>query len=479
MSPGSREIGSRSVKRHDLNLHNERKKLGIMAVLGKRQVWSMIISIYAVGIGYFLSPIRVNLGFDISLAGVLLFMSLALGIEITSEIKERRRRKREIKRILSQLDSVFAHTELAENPPDWIDYRDNTSLDYLQEAEEVATRAKELNSLSPIQTDNGQIALPDFQEDLENCLANGRCSEIGHIKQAVSATFGLVEILQRPTGIEIPLADGSNEATHVDPLVDDAFMAIEERDSESIIETAQSIQELNSGLIPQVESFYNETSSSDYPELYKQIDSSLRDLDVKRVNTLLNEYEARELIPELASLVAGLELEHTPYTRHELESKIEAAKANQKWSEILELHSDLIELRDQMWELHHPLKLTPMEFERLVANIWADNGFQTTVTQATADRGLDVIATSGGQKIAIQAKRYHPDKTKVGGPETRRALGASTEEGASKCVIVTTSSFTKQAREASKRAGNGLELVNGAELIRQLNASSLSPIDAL
>ena len=89
------------------------------------------------------------------------------------------------------------------------------------------------------------------------------------------------------------------------------------------------------------------------------------------------------------------------------------------------------------------------EFEELVADVWEAQGWNTTVTSGSSDRGIDIIAKKNGlvkEKTLIQAKRYSA-KNKVGGPEVREYSSLQLqEEGVDAVIIVTTSSFSRQAR---------------------------------
>lgn len=61
--------------------------------------------------------------------------------------------------------------------------------------------------------------------------------------------------------------------------------------------------------------------------------------------------------------------------------------------------------------------MSPDEFERLVAEIWQKQGWNTQLTRGSADRGIDVIATKKDdfekRRHLIQVKRYG-ENTKVG-----------------------------------------------------------------
>lgn len=93
--------------------------------------------------------------------------------------------------------------------------------------------------------------------------------------------------------------------------------------------------------------------------------------------------------------------------------------------------------------------ITPREFEEIVAEIFLRKGFEVTLTQATRDGGRDIIAlheTMGiRSKLLIECKRYAPER-KVGLAVVQRLYGVKVAEGATKALVATTSSFSKDAR---------------------------------
>lgn len=93
-------------------------------------------------------------------------------------------------------------------------------------------------------------------------------------------------------------------------------------------------------------------------------------------------------------------------------------------------------------------QMDPYEFEELVAAVWAHEGYETTVTQGSSDRGVDIEAINRGpyeQKDLIQAKRYSSGNA-VGSEQVRRyATLYSQDPDADIVVIVTTSGFTDEA----------------------------------
>jgi restriction system protein len=86
------------------------------------------------------------------------------------------------------------------------------------------------------------------------------------------------------------------------------------------------------------------------------------------------------------------------------------------------------------------MELTPGEFESLITNLFQRMGLETKLTQASRDGGVDCVAFDSrpilGGKVIIQAKRY---KNTVGVSAVRDLFGTMHNEGASKGILVTTS----------------------------------------
>lgn len=97
--------------------------------------------------------------------------------------------------------------------------------------------------------------------------------------------------------------------------------------------------------------------------------------------------------------------------------------------------------------------LSPRKFEELVASILVDMGLDVTLTQATRDGGTDIIAmvknSLASFLILVECKKYSPEhKVNVG--IIREVAGVHSLREPAKSIIVTTSTFTKDAiKEAS------------------------------
>jgi len=95
--------------------------------------------------------------------------------------------------------------------------------------------------------------------------------------------------------------------------------------------------------------------------------------------------------------------------------------------------------------------LTPRQFEKLVADLFAQMGYETELTPKTTDYGADVIAKKGVDTIAIQVKRFKKGN-KVGNRDVQRLLGSMYKYNANKAVFVTSSDFTSPAHRQASNA---------------------------
>lgn len=115
--------------------------------------------------------------------------------------------------------------------------------------------------------------------------------------------------------------------------------------------------------------------------------------------------------------------------------------------------------------------IDPYEFEQLIADLWESKGYRATVRQKSQDRGIDIEAEKGGQKVVIQVKRYSTDN-KIGSEEVRKYATLYQQTNANSVVIVTSGYFTDSARELADDLQ--VELVNGDQVVQQLKNNDVS-----
>lgn len=106
--------------------------------------------------------------------------------------------------------------------------------------------------------------------------------------------------------------------------------------------------------------------------------------------------------------------------------------------------------------------LPPRKFEELVASVFKQSGFDVELTPETRDGGIDIIAVRNDSLVGrelhfIECKRYLPHNT-VGIGVVQRLLGVVEQHRATKGVVVTTSSFSKDAKLVASNTCHRLEL---------------------
>ncbi|MFO1205732.1 MAG: restriction endonuclease [Burkholderiales bacterium] len=122
------------------------------------------------------------------------------------------------------------------------------------------------------------------------------------------------------------------------------------------------------------------------------------------------------------------------------------------------------------------LRLPPPGFERLCQRLLREAGFtQVIVTGSTGDGGIDGYGTLAVNalvsfKVLFQCKRY----TKAVSPSQVRDFRGSMAGRADKGIILTTGTFTAEARrEASRDGVPPIELIDGEKLVDMLEQLEL------
>ena len=122
--------------------------------------------------------------------------------------------------------------------------------------------------------------------------------------------------------------------------------------------------------------------------------------------------------------------------------------------------------------LHQVVELSPIFFERLVVELLVKMGYGGSIKDAgkaigkTGDEGIDGTIKEdklGLDIIYIQAKKWKPGNI-VGRPEIHKFVGALAGQGAKKGIFITTSTFSKEAREYIPKNETKIVLIDGQQL---------------
>jgi len=113
------------------------------------------------------------------------------------------------------------------------------------------------------------------------------------------------------------------------------------------------------------------------------------------------------------------------------------------------------------------LALSTAEFEGVIRDLFAKLGLETKTTRAAPDGGVDCVAFDPrplfGGKVVIQARRH---RGTMDVSAVRDLFGTVLDEGATKGILVTTSSYGPDSVEFA--SGKPLELIDGSQLLHLL-----------
>jgi restriction system protein len=145
--------------------------------------------------------------------------------------------------------------------------------------------------------------------------------------------------------------------------------------------------------------------------------------------------------------------------------------ADSKQSPDERIEAALRELRETTAAelLEHIFAATPEFFEHLVLELLHALGYGTSKadlfhTGKSGDGGIDGIISLdrlGLEKVYVQAKRW---QNSVGRPDVQAFFGALAGRRATKGVFITTSTYSREAREFGDSVSDKIVLVDGARL---------------
>lgn len=108
--------------------------------------------------------------------------------------------------------------------------------------------------------------------------------------------------------------------------------------------------------------------------------------------------------------------------------------------------------------------MTGIEFENFIGKLFSRMGYETTVTQASGDQGIDVIVEKNGKKYGVQAKCY---SNTVSNSAIQEVVAGITFYKCDKAIVVTNNYFTRSAIDLAK--ANNVVLWNRDMLKTKIN----------
>ncbi len=190
---------------------------------------------------------------------------------------------------------------------------------------------------------------------------------------------------------------------------------------------------------------------------------------LKRFGLLENSARSVWSLTEIGQKTYKIDKEYVKKSVVKLDKK--EKKIEELPSESLLTSEELIELSWQEELLEIVKKIQPTSFERLCQRLLRELGFvNVEVTQRTNDGGIDgngIIRLGGvlSFHVVFQAKRYQGS---VGSSIVRDFRGAMIGR-AEKGLIITTGSFTREAKKEANRDGAPpIDLIDGNEFAEKL-----------
>lgn len=118
-------------------------------------------------------------------------------------------------------------------------------------------------------------------------------------------------------------------------------------------------------------------------------------------------------------------------------------------------------------------KLTWLQFEWAIGEVYRRQGYRVSETAKGADDGVDLVLARSGEKIIVQCKHWR--SSKVGVSPVRELLGTIHAMKANRGIFVCTGEYTRPAVDFAN--ANGIELVDGSaldRLVKTLNGNEVS-----
>lgn len=118
--------------------------------------------------------------------------------------------------------------------------------------------------------------------------------------------------------------------------------------------------------------------------------------------------------------------------------------------------------------------MNPRQFEELVCEYYRNQGYKAETTPYSNDYGIDVFATKGKEKLAIQAKMYGNSTRKINRQMVMELHGAKDYFDCTKAIIATDGILLSDAIEVAKKLKIEILFIDSLTQIPKNKSSKLS-----
>ncbi len=114
----------------------------------------------------------------------------------------------------------------------------------------------------------------------------------------------------------------------------------------------------------------------------------------------------------------------------------------------------------------NPRTLSGVAYEAHCSSVLRQAGWSTSLTPATGDMGVDIIATRNGLKLVVQCKQH---KAAVGVAAVQQVVAGMAYYRAGASIVVAENGFTASAKEMARKTGT--TLCNSSQLAKVWQAT--------
>lgn len=207
-----------------------------------------------------------------------------------------------------------------------------------------------------------------------------------------------------------------------------------------------------------------------FDQVVEQIFAELkRDEFNQETNELIKLVESATVVLDFLDRV---DTGHPSVRSDEWRESVRTGLENVSPDTVQQLASLTERMGETLWEQHHLYQFTHEEFEPLVASVFNSKGYETRVTPKVNDEGVDIWARNKGDSVAIEVKQWSEN---VGRPVVQKLSSHLAKDEADWAIVVTSSDFTKLAKQEADDFGQEMQLINGEELVQMLTESDIPP----
>lgn len=114
--------------------------------------------------------------------------------------------------------------------------------------------------------------------------------------------------------------------------------------------------------------------------------------------------------------------------------------------------------------------LSGRAFEEFLSDLFSHLGYSSVTTKTTGDQGGDIVIKKDDDRIVVQAKNFSGNL--VGNKAIQEVLASKSYYGCNKAMVVTTSKFTRPAKDLADK--NNIELWDKNKLTELLNQTNFT-----